>query len=542
MRIVRTLACLLLLSIPFFAASPATSSSTVLPRFEAADVHQSPHRNNLYLRGGTLIGDRFMLRDATMVDLIANAYNADPEEVSGGPAWLELYRYDILAKAPARTSPENVRLMLRSLLADRFKLVARAAIVAQPAFILTGAAGPAMQTSDGVGEPGCQYQQPPTPKAGSAPVPITSASFLCHNITMDSFAQNLHDTLGGKPVVNATGLSGAWDFEFHFSLSQSSMPGFNPLPDAVARLGLKLELKTAPLPAVVVGSVNEKPTPNAPNLTQILPPTPPESFDVAVIKPSAPNEKHYSFDINANTITFHHASPMMLIYFAWEIDQNLIVNQPPWLNQDFYSVTAKAPVDSAPRAPGQGSNLERDDFGEMMRSLLADRFKLAVHIEDRPADAYTLLAGNPKMKKADPSVRASCNLSGVSDPNNPASYFRQITCRNITMAQFADQLLQLEGSYGEYIKSPVLDATGLTGGYDFVLKFSPPSALKTTAPAPAPAATSSDATAASAPTDPSGAVSLFDAINKQLGLKLEKQKRPVPTLVIDHIEEKPTEN
>jgi uncharacterized protein (TIGR03435 family) len=50
------------------------------------------------------------------------------------------------------------------------------------------------------------------------------------------------------------------------------------------------------------------------------------------------------------------------------------------------------------------------------------------------------------------------------------------------------------------------------------------------------------ATAASTATDPIGALSLFDAVSKQLGLKLEKQRRPVPVLVIDHIEEKPTEN
>jgi uncharacterized protein (TIGR03435 family) len=508
------------------------------PSFQAADVHVSPHRNSIFLRGGTLIGDRFMLRDATMVDLIANAYNADPEEVTGGPSWLELDHYDIFAKAPASTSPENVRLMLRSLLADRFKLVARTAIVQQPAFILTGAAGPALQTTDGVGEPGCQYQEPPTPKAGSAPVPITSLSYLCHNITMDSFAQLLRGGLG-KPAVNATGLSGAWDFELHLSLSQSQKPGFNPIPDAVARLGLKLELKTAPLPAVVVDSVNEKPTPNAPNLAQILPPAPPESFDVAVIKPSAPNEKHFSNSLDGNVLTFHHAAPLMLIYFAYDIDMDRFVNQPPWLNQDFYTVTAKPSVDSAPRPPGQGSSLEIDDYKEMMRSLLADRFKLAVHLEDRPGDGYTLTASNPKMKKADPTVRASCSLGGVADPSNPASYFRQITCRNITMSQFVDQLYQIEGGFGEYIKSPVLDATGLTGGYDFVLKFSPPSALKAPAPAPASAATSIEAPA---PTDSSDVISLFDAINKQLGLKLEKQRRPVPSLVIDHMEEKPTDN
>ena len=54
-----------------------------------------------------------------------------------------------------------------------------------------------------------------------------------------------------------------------------------------------------------------------------------------------------------------------------------------------------------------------------------------------------------------------------------------------------------------------------------------------------PAAATSSTAAAS---DPNGAVSLFDAVSKELGLKLEKERRPAPVLVIDHIEEKPTEN
>ena len=83
------------------------------------------------------------------------------------------------------------------------------------------------------------------------------------------------------------------------------------------------------------------------------------------------------------------------------------------------------------------------------------------------------------------------------------------------------------------------DATGLEGAYDFVLSFSPaglvnPGANNTTVPG-----TSNDANAAP---DPSGALSLFDAIYKQLGLKLEKQKRMASVLVIDHIDEKPTDN
>jgi uncharacterized protein (TIGR03435 family) len=103
----------------------------------------------------------------------------------------------------------------------------------------------------------------------------------------------------------------------------------------------------------------------------------------------------------------------------------------------------------------------------------------------------------------------------------------------MTMAEFGDELRNLANGYIYY---PVLDATGLEGGYDFTLSFSPIQSLN--APAPKPAA-GADPNAAS---DPSGAVSLFDAINKQLGLKLEKQRRPEPALVIDHIDDKPTDN
>ena len=76
----------------------------------------------------------------------------------------------------------------------------------------------------------------------------------------------------------------------------------------------------------------------------------------------------------------------------------------------------------------------------------------------------------------------------------------------------------------------MLDATGIKGSWDFTLSFS--SANLTKGGGDDEAATS----------DPNGALSLFDAVSKQIGLKLEKQKRPVSVLVIDHIEEKPTEN
>jgi uncharacterized protein (TIGR03435 family) len=107
----------------------------------------------------------------------------------------------------------------------------------------------------------------------------------------------------------------------------------------------------------------------------------------------------------------------------------------------------------------------------------------------------------------------------------------------MTMAQFAEKLKTIAPGY---IHSPVLDSTGLQGGYDFTLSFSPAGAAGGRGGGeggPPPAGDS----AASA-SDPNGAITLFEAIEKQLGLKLEAEKRPVKVLVVDHADQKPIDN
>src|ERR1700734_141583 len=94
---------LALLPGPICAQSPAIPAA-----FEAADVHISPHRMFPDFQGGVLHGDRHVLRQATMVDLIATAYGLDASNVQGGPIWLETDRFDITAKAPATTPPATV--------------------------------------------------------------------------------------------------------------------------------------------------------------------------------------------------------------------------------------------------------------------------------------------------------------------------------------------------------------------------------------------------------------------------------------------------
>jgi uncharacterized protein (TIGR03435 family) len=115
---------------------------------------------------------------------------------------------------------------------------------------------------------------------------------------------------------------------------------------------------------------------------------------------------------------------------------------------------------------------------------------------------------------------------------------RLVHCQNVTLDQLGILLPNL--AFG-YIYYPVADGTGLKESYDLTLAFS--SVDRTLTPPPGSNSQQSGATSGtSLAADPSGAISLFDAFKNELGLKLEKEKRPMPVLIIDHIEEQPTEN
>jgi uncharacterized protein (TIGR03435 family) len=197
---------------------------------------------------------------------------------------------------------------------------------------------------------------------------------------------------------------------------------------------------------------------------------------------------------------------------------------PNWADGARFDIEAKA-----------SSDLSRDMFAiaPLVRSLLEERFGLKTHTEERPVTTYTLVAVKPKMKKADPSTRTSCKTPPPPS-GAPSAISRFIVCQNTTMAQFADQLLSLASGYVHW---PVTDSTELTGGYDFTLSFSIQGHAQM-AQMMRGGRGASEGEAA----DPSGAITPFEAIEKQLGLKLEPRKRNMPVIVIDSLNEKPTEN
>jgi uncharacterized protein (TIGR03435 family) len=166
-----------------------------------------------------------------------------------------------------------------------------------------------------------------------------------------------------------------------------------------------------------------------------------------------------------------------------------------------------------------------------MLALLKDRFKLAYHTEERELPAYTLMAAKPKMKKADPSARTWCKNAGQVPGAPPAPPGTQaLICQNITMTQFADLL---RGRTPD-LQLPILDSTGIEGSWDFTVTFNPVIGLQFAAVRPPEAGPGNPAPAASEPT---AGYSIYEALEKQLGLKLEKQKRPAQVIVIDHIEQ-----
>jgi uncharacterized protein (TIGR03435 family) len=488
-------------------------------------VHASARAGNpyTYASGGVLRGGRYDLRKATMLDLIKTAWGVDPDTVFGGPNWLELDRFDVSAKVP----PETIRLMLQALLRDRFGLIIHNDTRPMPAFALTAGKNKLkVAESNGAGPAGCEYQQPPAPS--------TLRFFACRAITMDAFAQRLRQMAGdylAAPVVNETGLEGAWDFELKWNpRSQILQSDANRTTvfDAVAQqLGLKLALKTAPGPVLVVDRVNEQPTPNPPDTAKLLPPRAIE-FEVADLKLSRPGEPDLA-RVSRDRYEVHARSPGFLLYDAFDVpfssEYDLIAGIPKSALEEHIDITAKLPSETS----GPTGNAFTDDLRLMLRNLLIERFGIKWHYEDRSVSAYTLVPIKPKMKKADPSHRSSCKESRViaDDPrdSNPR-LSRLIMCQRVTMTQFA---ALLQGLAPDYLATSVADATGLDGAWDFTLSFSASYLL-------------ASPSAGESASDPSGPVSLQEAVNKQLGLKLEKRLRPIPILVIDHMEEKPTEN
>jgi uncharacterized protein (TIGR03435 family) len=502
--------------------------------FDLADVHAVPSAGNSNMRGGYMRGGRYELHAATMVDLIRTAYGVDADRVIGGPGWLDTNRFDVIAKGPVDASPDLVRTMLQGLLADRFALVVHHDTRPFPEYALKAGTHPRFKETAG-GDSGCV----------AAPQNGQTVTYSCHNITMAEFAARLPRIAGNyfqlTPVVDLTGLNGSWDFTVSWTARNSlTAAGANAVTvyDAVEKqLGLKLDVSNVPVPVVVVDRVNEKPA----GVSQSLPAIRTE-FEVAVIKPSAPGTKE-SFRIEpGERVDLRGISMRRLIKFAWDLQDNdvrdndeMLVGGPKWLEAERFDIVARpaAPEGGSARGP-----VDVDAIRMMLRRLLEDRFKLVTHTESRPVNVYALVAVKPNLKRADPSNRPGCrNVPVLPEKGNVSGPVFSLRCLNISMGEFAEKLQPIGGIY---ITHPVIDSTGLAGTFDFVLSWSPPHLLQGCGGCGRDAGLA--AAAANTAADPFGSLSVVEALDKQLGLKLRLEKHAMPVVVVDSVAQVPTDN
>jgi uncharacterized protein (TIGR03435 family) len=203
--------------------------------------------------------------------------------------------------------------------------------------------------------------------------------------------------------------------------------------------------------------------------------------------------------------------------FAYGIQGFQLVGAPDWFATERFDIAAKAPAEIPPAAPGQPS-----PEALMLRALLEDRFRLAMHRETRQIPIYALVIARSD-KRLGPQIRRPANdycaqRAKEIAKGNPQPFGVGQVCglrgnnQELTAGAFPI------GGFANFLASEtervVIDRTGLTGEWDFELKWSPPNI----------------------PTPDPDRPSIFTALEEQLGLRLEPTTGPVEVMVIDRAE------
>ena len=521
------------------------------PKFDLADVHVSATARTFAQNfGGVLRDGRYVNRDATMLNLIIAAYGVTEDTIAGGPGWLTSDLFDVVAKVPDGTTPAIANAMLKSLLTERFKLVTHNGTYPVARYVLTvGKSGSKLRSASGSENAGCQQVQ----QAGGAgrggpadPASVPNIKVACHNLTAQAIAENLRQMANGyfdHDVIDSTKLEGSWDFELEWTprgaLAAKGADGISAFDAVDKQLGLKVELQNVPMPSLVIESVNRKPTANPEGIATTLA-VAEARFEAATVKPANPDDRPLTGLLYTGGSQMRAGGTLrQLIAMALQISPNIsadmLIGLPKSADSARWDITAKVPStgEGAPNVVGGRPQPPPLSVGlEMLRGLLLDQFEMKTHTENREVTVYalTLGGGKPKMTQADDSERSGCK----PDPNAPKPFTNiqtMISCKNTSMTELAQNLQQQANAY---IDHPIVDATGLQGGWNFLIGWTPKAALQAPqAPNPnAPAGAIAEAS------DPNG-ISVFEAVEKELGLKLVKQKRSIPVIVVDHVDEKP---
>lgn len=227
-----------------------------------------------------------------------------------------------------------------------------------------------------------------------------------------------------------------------------------------------------------------------------MPPDAKPEFEVATIKPSDPTRNATGFHTKGRGVFCENETVDKIIMVAFGVDSKQIVGGPAWLATDRYDINGLSDVHGQP-------NLTQ--MQGMYQRLLADRFKLTFHREERNISVYAI-----RIAKNGPRLTKSLDDQGQPNSSDvPAGSARAMRFTNASMPYFALVMQLLAPG------TPVVDQTGLTGRFDFLLRWTPDEFQNS---------------------DANASPGLFTAIQEQLGLKLVPVNTPTTVLVIDQVE------
>lgn len=226
------------------------------------------------------------------------------------------------------------------------------------------------------------------------------------------------------------------------------------------------------------------------------------SFAVATVKPHDPNyPRRQGWNFIGDRVKIENHTIGSMLMYAYSVNPHQLADLPEWAGKQAYD------IEGTTDTPGQPNRAQQQ---EMLQKLLADRFALKFHREQRPLNVYAIqiAKGGAKLTPA---------AHPDAQPNQHGSQQGAGICNKMTSAAMGDFVLDMQFFLED---RPLLDQTGLTGRYDITLCYTPDDAHAT---------------------DPNAPPGLFTAVQEQLGLKFVPLKAPADVFVIDHVEQ-PSEN
>jgi uncharacterized protein (TIGR03435 family) len=516
------------------AESQAEKPTTAAPVYQVA--LSKPEKSGIYKTRMMMSLDGFTATGVTLQEVILQAYGVDDQQIAGAPDWLNSERFDIDAKIDRPQADELRKLSgdqpglgnsrLQAFLADHFKLKLHRETRDLPVYALVIAEnGPKLHEA----KPGDTYPngfKGLDGRGGAGMMKLGTSNLTGQRVPVSTLAGSLSRRLG-RTVLDKTGLTGNYDFMLHWTATDNAPPE-SSRPAILAaiqeQLGLKLEPQTVPLETLVIDYVEKPSKPQAHNTAAIAP-----VYEVASIRQNTTGEAMPPFHIVGKPFVGYMFKPdrfmatnatlFQLLQRVYSVEADRVAGGPGWMNSVNYDVDVrpdKAFIDATEK-------LSPDErlpaWKSMLQTLLTDRFKLALHRETRELPVYTLVIApnGSKLKEAKPGDTYPEGVKRKDGlPQGPGLWATgrgQLEGQGVSLGLLKDVLSRRMGGH------VVLDKTGLTGNYDFILHWTPPEGDRPE-------------------TDASSA--MLAAIQEQLGLKLEPQKAPMEVLVIDHAE-KPAE-